>query len=187
MKNNPYLLKFILCFSLAFTIGCSNNDDDPLGRTRIPLFAESDLSTIHDNASKQWQITGVINNYYNPNYSLEIELSCLEDDVYTFFDSNEVTIDLGEAKCFGKNDDGIFTADIELFSAKLLYMNKSDLSGKTIFLEFSRGYVNNDNTAMGSSLRWYKLAELTEDRMVFYRERGEFVGEYTQALIFERM
>ena len=33
----------------------------------------------------------------------------------------------------------------------------------------------------------YYLAELTEDRMVFYSDQSEFIGEYTEALVFEKI
>lgn len=187
MKKYHKILKtiVIICLGVMF-IQCSDNDDDIIQKTTIPLFSESDLSTIHNNSDKQWRITEVINKYYDPNYHLEIELSCLEDDIYTFFESQEkVEVDLGESRCFGQNDDGIFTADIEIFELKLQYMGIVDTDDKTIFLQFSRGFINEDSTATGISIRWYKLAELTEDRMVFHREGGEYVGEYNQALVFE--
>lgn len=189
MKNSKRFISrlFVYLVTITFTlISCSNNDDE-FDKPLIPLFSESDFSMIHNDSEKKWQITEVINTYYNPNYHLEIELSCLEDDVYTFKSDKEVDIDLGDSRCFGKNDDGIFTADIEIFKAKLLYMKKSDSDDKTIFLEFARGFENNDSTAGGISLRWYKLAELTENRMVFHRAGGKFIGEYKQALIFEKI
>ena len=108
--------------------------------------------------------------------------------IYTFSkDSEDVEIILGESKCFGKNSDGIFTADTELFSSKISYFKIADSDNdKTVFLQLNRGFVNTDQTAMGSSSSWYKLAELTEDRMVFYRENGNFIDEYREALVFER-
>ena len=48
-------------------------------------------------------------------------------------------------------------------------------SGATIRLSFARGYVNEDQTAMGSTSTWYTLAELSENRMVF-QKGGEYVG-----------
>ena len=188
MKNKKSIFKFILFFAVAvFTITSCNKDDDEFDKPLIPLFSESDFSMIHNDSQKKWQITEVINKYYNPNYHLEIELSCLEDDVYTFKSDKEVAIELGDSRCFGKNNDGVFTADTEIFKAKLLYMKKSDSNDKTIFLEFARGFENDDATAGGISLRWYKLAELTENRMVFHREGGKFVGEYKEALVFEKI
>jgi hypothetical protein len=158
-----------------------------MGKTRIPLFPESSLEKIHGGSQKTWKITNYINVNHNPNYSLEIETSCLVDDIYAFkSDDINVEINLGDSKCFGQNSDGIFMADIELFSAKFYHSEGPD-GNKTIFLETSRGYINNEDTAMGSSLRWYRLAELTEDRMVFHRAGGDFVGEYREALVFERV
>ena len=94
---------------------------------------------------------------------------------------------MGASKCFGQNTDGIFTADIELFSSKIRYFEITDSDGdKTIFFQFNRGYVNTAQTAMGSSSRWFRLAELTEDRMVFYRKGADFIGEYKEALVFEK-
>jgi hypothetical protein len=34
---------------------------------------------------------------------------------------------------------------------------------------------------------YYALAELSEDRMVFYRGESLYLGEYNEALIFERV
>ena len=187
MKFHKQFIKLCICLSFAFTFSnCHTSDDDYMGKTRIPLFNEAALETIHGGSQESWKITEYINIYHNPKYSLEVETPCLSDDVYTFSkDSIEVQIVLGESKCFGQNNDGIFKADKELFSAKFYYSAGSD-GEKTIFLETARGYVNNEQTAMGSSLRWFKLAELTEDRMVFHREGGNFVGEYREALVFEK-
>ena len=187
MKKNNQFTKTIAfgILSLLFT-QCSTDDD--ISKESIPLFSESEKVLIHGDFEQSWKITEVINKYYNPNYHLEVELSCLEDDVYTFYASlDEVTVSLGESRCFQQNDDGIFTADIEIFDAKLAYMNIVDTNNKTIFLQIIRGYVNEDGTAFSSSSRWYKLAELTENRMVFHRSGGQFVGEYNEALVFERI
>jgi hypothetical protein len=180
-------LSIFLLITIIFT-SCDTSDDDYMGKTRIPLFSESALNTIHGGDQKSWKITEYINIFHNPNYSLEVETPCLSDDVYTFSKDKEgVEIVLGESKCFGQNSDGIFTADIELFSSKISYFEIAGSDGdKTIFFQSNRGYVNSDNTAMGSSSRWYKLAELTEDRMVFHREGGDFIGEYREALVFEK-
>ena len=100
---------------------------------KIPLFPETELSLIHVDWEKSWRITEFINNYHNPNYHLEIELACLEDDIYTFHSSNnKFSVNLGEDRCFGTNDDGIFTADIEIFDGELIFMEASQ--GKTIYL-----------------------------------------------------
>lgn len=172
-------------FSLLF-IQCSTEDDN--SKEAIPLFSESEKVLIHGDFEQSWRITEVINKYYDPNYHLEVELACLEDDVYTFHASQDnVTVSLGESHCFQQNDDGVFTADIEIFEVKLAYMTIVDTNNKTIFLQVIRGYVNNDGTAFGSTSRWYKLAELTENRMVFHRSGGQFVGEYNEALVFERI
>jgi len=182
-KKGTRLLSLLV---LLIFISC-NSDDEFQGRTRIPLFPESSLEIIHGGEQKTWKITNYINKYHNPNYSLEVETSCLNYYTYTFKKDDEIVkIDLGENKCFGRNNDGIFLADKEIFSASVYYNEGSD-GNKTIFLEFARGYENNNSTAGGVSLRWYKLAELSEDRMVFHRAGGQFVGEYKEALIFEKI
>jgi hypothetical protein len=189
MKKHKKIIRLCICLAVAFTFSsCDTSDDDYMGKTRIPLFDQSNLEIIHGGSQKSWKITEYINIYHNPKYSLEVETPCLTDDVYTFSkDKEEVEIVLGDSKCFGQNSDGIFTADIELFSSKISYFEIADSDGdKTIFFQSNRGYVNTDNTAMGSSSRWYKLAELTEDRMVFHREGGNFIGDYREALVFEK-
>jgi hypothetical protein len=172
-------LKVVVLSILVFS-SCSNDDDS--GENLVPLFPESNLSIIHGNSEKSWKITELINDFYDPNYDLEIDLGCVSDDVYTFSSATEeVTITLGDEKCFGTNDDGIFTADEEIFDAELYFSNE------TITLEFARGYINDEGTALGVSLRWFKLAELSEDRMVFYRESSGILGDYREAIVFERI
>ncbi len=173
----------LLAAGLLF-IGCSNPEDLP-DKPLIPLFAESEMSVIHGEAEKTWRITELINEFYDPNYDLEIDLSCVADDVYTFSSTREVSIDLGEDRCFGKNDNGIFKADTEIFDSELMYLGDEGDNG-TIYLRLSRGYTNRDNTAAGITIRIYALAELSEDRMVFHREGGQYIGEYREAIVFER-
>lgn len=189
MKNYKQFIKLCICLLIVFTVSsCDSSGDDYMGKVRIPLFSEASLEIIHGGSQKSWKIIEYINVYHNPQYSLEVESPCLIDDVYTFSkDSEDVQIILGESKCFGKNSDGIFTADTELFSSKISYFEIADSGGdKTVFFQSNRGYINTAQTAMGSSSRWYKLAELTESRMVFHREGGNFVGEYREALVFEK-
>jgi hypothetical protein len=186
MKNYIQLLKPLafVCLGLLFT-QCSDDDDETIQKTTIPLFTESDLSLIHNDSEKSWHITEVINNYYDPNYELEITLDCVTDDIYTFSAMEEyVQIDLGEMLCFEDIDDGIFTADHEFFLSELLF--RDAFQGETIYLSFARGYVNEDQTASGSTFTWYALAELSENRMVF-QKGGEYVGEYKDAFVFERI
>ena len=178
-KYNPFLFASMIGLLLA---SCNNDDSDQFDKELIPLFDQSVTAMIHGGGDKSWHITEVINVYYQSNYDLEIDLDCVKDDVYTFSSQSEnVAIDLGDDRCFGQNDDGIFTADIEIFRSRLLYFND------TVILEYVRGYVNNEGTASGSSQRWYRLAEISEDRMVFHREGGKYIGEYRQALVFEKL
>ncbi len=179
-KNHPFLFVFLIGFLF---ISCNNDDDsDQFNKEAIPLFDQSVTSMIHGDGAKSWHITEVINVYYDSNYDLEINLGCVKDDIYTFSSQSEVVvIELGDDLCFGQNDDGIFTADVEIFQSRLLYFND------TVILEYVRGYVNNEGTASGFSQRWYRLAEISEDRMVFHREGGEYIGEYKEALVFERI
>jgi len=179
-KNHPFL--FVILIGFLF-ISCNTDDDsDQFNKEAIPLFDQSVTSMIHGDEVKSWHITEVINIYYDSNYDLEINLDCVKDDIYTFSSQSEdVVIELGDDLCFGQNDDGIFTADVEIFQSRLLYFND------TVILEYVRGYVNNEGTASGFSQRWYRLAEISEDRMVFHREGGQFIGEYREALVFERI
>lgn len=176
------ILRCVLFITLAALINFSCSSDDDNSINYVPLFKESDMSIIHNNSEKSWHITGFINKYHKPNYHLEINLNCLEDDLYTFASNTEsISINLGNNKCFDNPNNDYFGADIELFNAKLLYMNK------TIMLEFSIGYVNNSQTSSSAALRWYKLAELSENRMVFYRNSNDILGQYNEAIIFESL
>jgi hypothetical protein len=183
MKNYNKILKSLTFVCLAiFFVQCSDNDDT-IQKTTIPLFTASDLSLIHNDSEQSWQITEVINKYYDPNYELEITLDCLIDDRYIFSATEEfVQIELGELLCFEDINNGIFTSDHEVFESRLAFMDASQ--GATIYLSLARGYVNEDQTAMSSTSTWYALAELTENRMVF-QKGGQYVGEYDQALVFE--
>lgn len=185
-NRNIHFIKILFITITFFSIlGCSD-EEEVLEKDRIPLFVEADMNTIHGNSEKSWRITEIINDYYDVNDALEIEISCVQDDVYTFsIASNEVEISLGNDRCFGENDDGVFIAEIELFSASIIIMDAA--SGNTIYLSYSQGFSNEDGNIGGVSFRHYALAELSENRMVFYRERGEFVGDYNEALIFERL
>ncbi len=185
MKNYTQLFKSLVFVGLGFLfLQCSDNNDDTLQKATIPLFSESDLPLIHNGSEKSWHITEVINKYYDPTYELEITLDCVTDDIYTFSVAEEsVQINLGDVLCFDDIDDGIFTADNEIFESNLVLMDASQ--GATIYLHFARGYINEDQTATGVTFTYYALAELSENRMVFHREGGLYVGEYNQALVFE--
>jgi len=187
MKNHTQIFKSLVVVCLGiFFVQCSDNDEDTLQKTTIPLFKESDLSLIHNDSEKSWHITEVINKYYDPTYELEITLDCVTDDIFTFSATEEsVQINQGDVLCFEDIDDGIFTADNEIFESKLVMMDASQ--GATIYLHFARGYINEDYTATAVTSTYYALAELSENRMVFHREGGQYVGEYNQALVFERI
>lgn len=183
MKNYNQLLKStaILCLGIFF-VQCSDADDTPQKET-IPLFTEADLSMIHNDGEQSWYIAEVVNKYYDPTYDLEITIDCVTDDVYTFSAETEsVAISYGEVLCFEDIDDGIFTADHEFFESNLMF--NGDWEVPTIYLHFARGYINEDQTAVGVTFTYYKLAELSENRMVF-QKGAEYLGEYDQALIFE--
>lgn len=176
----------LACISCLTFINCNSDDINQPEKESIPLFTESDMSLIHGDSEKSWHITEVINIYYDPSDPLEIDIDCLRDDVYTFHkDDLSFSVDLGENKCFGQNNDGIFVADEEIFDGELIYMNASQ--GETIYMRYSIGFMNSQGSAQGISIRHYTLAELSENRMVFHREGGEFLGEYNQALVFKSL
>lgn len=177
---NPIAKSFAFIGLALLTINCSDDDDGP---QKIPLFSEADKSMIHGDTQKSWRIVEVVNDYYDPNYDLEITTECVTDDIYTFTAGEEaVAIDYGESLCFEDIEDGIFTADHEFFESNLLSFEGS--WGETIYLHFARGYMNEDQTAQGVTFMYYRLAELTETRMVFVFN-AEFLGDYQEALIFE--
>ena len=182
-KSNSHLMLSAVGILLFLLISCNSDEDSgQFNKEPIPLFDESVTAMIHGGENKSWHITEVINVYYESNYHLEIDLNCVRDDIYTFSSQSEnVVIELGDDRCFGQNDDGIFTADVEIFQSRLLYFND------TVILEYVRGYINDAGTASGSTQRWYRLAEISEDRMVFHREGGKYIGEYNQALVFEKI
>ncbi len=179
MKKTIRLFKFsaILSGILIFN-SCSKDDSED----KIPTFSEADMSAIHGNDEKSWKITEVVNKYADPSDDLHIEVDCLSDDIYTFSaDSDEASITFGDNLCFEDVDDGIFKADHESFGARLLMLGTPE----TIYMSFGRGYVNEDNTAFASTFAYYALAELSENRMVFYKSNTGIKGDYYEAYIFE--
>lgn len=179
-------LLILACLASLTLTNCSTDDAELPKGEPIPRFAESDMSLIHGDGEKSWQITEVINIYYDPSDPLEIDIDCLKDDIYTFHKNDlSFSVDLGENKCFGQNNDGIFVADEEIFDGELIYMDASQ--GETIYMRYSIGFMNSQGSAQGISIRHYTLAELSENRMVFHREGGKFLGEYNQALVFEAL
>ena len=144
--TNKKLTYFTIIIFLANILLTSCESDDNLQESQeMPVFSESDLSTIHGDSEKSWHITEVINIYYDPSDPLEIDIDCLRDDVYTFHkDDLSFSVDLGENKCFGQNNDGIFVADEEIFDGELIYMNASQ--GETIYMRYSIGFMNSQGT-----------------------------------------
>ncbi len=56
---------------------------------------------------------------------------------------------------------------------------------KTIYISFGRGYTNEENTAFASTFAYYALAELSENKMVFYKSHTGIIGDYYEAYTFE--
>lgn len=56
---------------------------------------------------------------------------------------------------------------------------------KTIYISFGRGYTNEENTALASTFAYYALAELSENKMVFYKSHTGIIGDYYEAYTFE--
>lgn len=179
MKNIYNFLKIsgFICLVILFS-KCSNDELD----NTIPIFPESQLSLIHGGSEKSWRITKVINKYDHPSDDLHITADCINDDIYTFSaENNELTVSYGDKLCFEDIDEGIFRADQEYFGGKLLMLGTPE----TIYLNFARGYINDEGTAMASTFAYYALAELSEDRMVFQKSRTGIIGDYYEAYVFE--
>jgi len=183
--NHIAKLTFGLSLLLIFS-NCSSNDDfDSLERTSIPLFTEADLSVIHGDSEKSWKITEIINVYSDPSYNSKINIHCMKDDLYTFFAGIEdITIGLGENSCFQSSNNNTAT---DIFEGKITF--RDGTRGKTIILNFTQGskIEEQDQTTTRLDGTYYALSELTEDRMVFQGETEQFLGEYRQALIFEKI
>jgi len=184
--NYNRITKLTFGLSLLFIFSnCSSNDDfDSLEKTSIPLFTEADLSVIHGDSEKSWKITKIINVYSDPSHNSKINIQCMKDDLYTFFTGIEgVTINLGENSCFESSNNKTAT---DIFEGKITF--REGTRGKTIILYFTQGskIEEEDLTTTRLDGTYYALSELTEDRMVFQGETEQFLGEYRQALIFEK-
>ncbi|WP_066627758.1 hypothetical protein [Labilibacter marinus] len=172
------LSRLFMAISLILIISsCSKEDDN-----KIPLFPESKMSVIHGDDERSWRIVEVIDKSVDASSDTNIDLSCVADDIYTFFANQSAgLIELGDQLCFQEIDGDVFKADMEIFDCELIYISES------IYLRYSRGYQNEEGTASGMLISYYALAELSENKMVFYREGGKYVGEFNEALIFERV
>ena len=183
MKNYNQIFKVLLGFCLSLIlVNCdSDKDSETIEKTPIPLFEKADMAMIHGDTSKSWRITEVIT-IFDHAPDTHINSLCGSDDVYTFSASSEdVTIDLGEQRCFES------ISESERFEARLLFW-PADWSGTeyTIILDFEECRIKDNGTFTICSGSYYRLAELSEDRMVFHTAGGEFIGEYNEALVFER-
>lgn len=169
----------LVCLGIIFS-HCSSDDNE----NTIPTFSEADMSLIHGDSEKSWRITKIVDKYANTSDELYITVDCVSDDIYTFSATNDtVSITYGDNFCFAHLDEGIFRADYEVFDARLM------MSGtpQTIYLSFGRGYANEDNTAFASTFAYYALAELSEDKMVFYKSHSQTIGDYYEAYTFEAL
>ncbi len=183
MKNYNQIFKILLGFCLSLIlVNCDSDDDsDAIKKTTIPLFEEAKMAIIHGNSEKSWRLTEVIS-IFDHATDTHINSLCGADDVYTFSaSSDEVAINLGEQRCFES------ISESERFEARLLFW-PTDWSDAeyTITLHFEECRIKDNATYTICSGAYYKLAELSEERMVFHTAGGEFVGEYNEALVFER-
>lgn len=179
MMNFYKLLKFLSIIFLGILFSqCSNDDPDDT----IPTFSESQMSLIHGDSEKSWRLTEIINKYADPSDDLYITLECVSDDIYTFSSENEeISVSYGDHLCFEDIDEGLFRADHEYFGGRLMMLG----TPKTIYISFGRGYTNDEGTAMASTFAYYALAELSENRMVFYKSTTGIIGDYYEAYTFE--
>jgi hypothetical protein len=167
----------LVCFGIILS-DCTKDDNE----NKIPTFTEADLSLIHGDSEKSWRITEIVNLHAKSSDELYITVDCVTDDIYTFSANNDsASISYGDTLCFDHLDEGIFRADHEAFGAKLMMLG----TPQTIFLSFGRGYVNEDNTAFASTFAYYALAQLSENKMVFYKSNSEILGDYYEAYTFE--
>ena len=179
MTNFYKLFKSLICICLGILFSQCSNDD--LDHT-IPIFPESQMSLIHGGSEKSWRLTEIINGYADPSDDLYITVECVRDDIYTFSSENEeISVTYGDNFCFEDIEEGIFRADHEYFGGKLMMLG----TPKTIYVSFGRGYTNDEGTAMASTFAYYALAELSENRMVFYKSHTGVIGDYYEAYTFE--
>ncbi len=180
MKNRKIIyLSLITIISSIFFIACNSKEDDLNQKTSIPLFDQSVLETILGSNETTWRISEVISSYDNDDGFL-LSTECLSDDKYTFKPGIEdIEVTLGNKMCYGE------ISDSESFEAKVIF-NENE---QTVQLLFKDCMIQKDGQYFYKTcfISEYYLAELTEDRMVFYFDNAEFVGEYTEALIFEKI
>jgi len=183
VKNHNQIFKVLLGFCLSLMlVNCdSDKDSEAIEKTVIPLFEAADMSMIHGDASISWRLTEVIS-IFDHAPDTHINSLCGADDVYTFSATNEnVAIDLGEQRCFES------TSESERFEARLFF-GETDWSesAQTIKLYFKECRIKDNGSFTICSGSYYHLAELSAERMVFHTAGGEFIGEYHEALVFER-
>lgn len=174
-KKNTYLLLCLLSINLFISCNSNNSEIDLIS---IPTFYESDLTSIYGDSETSWRISEVLTSYNDDEYFLTTE--CLNDDVYTFrLGIEDVEINLGERMCYEN------MSESETFEAKLNF-NQNNLK---VELTLKDCMVQSDGNYEYKTcfITTYYLAELNENRMVFYSGNAEFIGEYEAALVFEKI
>ena len=180
MKNRKiiYLSLIIIILSIFFA-ACDSKENDLNQKTSIPLFDESVIETIQGANETTWRIAEVISSYNNED-GFFLSTACLSDDKYTFKPGIEdIEVTLGNKMCYDE------ISDSESFEAKIIFSE----SKQTIQLLFKDCMIQKDGQYDYKTcfISEYYLAELTEERMVFYSDNTEFIGEYTEALVFEKI
>ncbi|MDO6490180.1 MULTISPECIES: hypothetical protein [unclassified Cellulophaga] len=144
--NNSKLLLLSL-FILITTASCSSDDDD----ASQELYTQEDLSIMHNNSSKTWQLEAYYSDY---NYKQKSKQNdCLVDDIYTFKPDGIIEVVAGLENCY--------YGDNEIAEAEYRFYEDEGL----LYITIIRGEVTEDLVKTTSfSLH---LIELTENRMVF--------------------
>lgn len=178
---------YVLSIALTFANCQTNEDMLESSKLRITDFKATELVKMHDGSEKSWILTQVIlPEEYKDSPNLPNN-NCVFDDTYTFKASatnksvENVTIELGANRCFET------ISDSENFEAKLLYVpytyKGEPVIETTLILKYT--WFNNSDNSSVADTNFYRLSELTEDRMVF-STGAEYVGEYTFAYVFEK-
>lgn len=158
---NKLKLPLVLIFLVSVFIGCNSEDDDEYSSE---IYTIEDLSLLHNNSSKEWELEGYYVNYDN---WISQQNDCLIDDRYIFKVESEVEVINGDVNCY--------YGDSEIAEAKYTFYEEEG----TIRLTMIRGEISDD--IIKSTFFTLKLIELTEDRMVFSSGNK---GDYETALIF---
>lgn len=150
--------KTILLFLTSLiVVSCSDTDViAPVDKKEIS--AES-IVYLHENASKKWKITNYYSNYESKVLDEDL-MSCIKDDVYTFFnDKEESEIVFGDSSCYAGYKDEYEETSVATYA----YYSED----KKLYLYFGRGAYFTEKKIQSAWSIVTSCEYISADKMIF--------------------